>query len=69
MSREICRMNIVMTDEGDHTEVNVCGSFKGDGIDICNLVENLLRALGLSRMQGIGVCRMVEESLRREAEQ
>ena len=66
MSREICRMEIVMTDEGDHTEVNACGSFKGDGIDICNLVENLLRALGLSRMQSVLVCRLVEEKLREE---
>lgn len=68
MSREICRMEIVMTDEGDHTEVNVCGSFKGDGIDICNLVENLLRALGLSRMQSVLVCRLVEEKLREKKE-
>ena len=68
MSREICRMEIVMTDEGDHTEVNVCGSFKGDGIDICNLVENLLRALGMSRMQSVLVCRLVEEKLREKKE-
>lgn len=69
MSREICRMEIVMTDEGDHTKVNACGSFKGTGLDICNLVENLLSALGMSRMQSILVCRLVEESLRREEEQ
>ena len=68
MSREICRMEIVMTDEGDHTEVNACGSFKGTGPDICNLVENLLRALGLSRMQSVLVCRLVEERLREKKE-
>ena len=68
MSREICRMEIVMTDEGDHTEVNACGSFKGTGLDICNLVENLLSALGMSRMQSVLVCRLVEEKLREKKE-
>ena len=66
MSREICRMEIVMTDEGDHREVNACGSFKGNGMDICILVQNLLSALGLNRMQSVLACRLVEENLREE---
>lgn len=69
MSREICRMNIVMTDEGERTIADVDGYFEGGGAEVVNLVRHILSVLDLSPMQGIGVCRMVEESLRREEEQ